>query len=131
MTQRATALGTLVANTGARIACLSIPERLAEMENLTIDQGNQTKTAFSERFCPSSSLGKPVFFLAPGHDSLTPRRTATEQAPHLVDRSPRNSDETPMSDAANLGPRHVPVLPAEVLELLAPAAGQVLVDATL
>src|SRR5437588_8096986 len=36
-----------------------------------------------------------------------------------------------MSDAANLGPRHVPVLPAEVLELLAPAPGQVLVDATL
>jgi 16S rRNA (cytosine1402-N4)-methyltransferase len=28
-------------------------------------------------------------------------------------------------------PRHVPVLPAEVLEYLAPAAGQVLVDATL
>src|SRR5262245_4123882 len=36
-----------------------------------------------------------------------------------------------MSDAANLGPRHVPVLPAEVLALLAPAPGQVFVDATL
>src|SRR5205809_607718 len=36
-----------------------------------------------------------------------------------------------MSDAANPGPRHVPVLSAEVLELLAPARGQVLVDATL
>src|SRR6516162_8763879 len=29
-----------------------------------------------------------------------------------------------------LPPRHVPVLPAEVLQLLAPAAGQVFVDAT-
>ena len=29
-----------------------------------------------------------------------------------------------------LGPRHLSVLPAEVLELLAPAPGQVLVDAT-
>jgi 16S rRNA (cytosine1402-N4)-methyltransferase len=28
------------------------------------------------------------------------------------------------------GPRHIPVLPAEVLELLAPAPGQVIVDAT-
>src|SRR4051794_21177160 len=36
-----------------------------------------------------------------------------------------------MSDAANPGPRHVPVLPAEVLQLLAPAPGQVIVDATL
>src|SRR3954470_18025215 len=36
-----------------------------------------------------------------------------------------------MSDAATPGPRHVPVLPAEVLELLAPGPGQVLVDATL
>src|SRR5262249_8312552 len=36
-----------------------------------------------------------------------------------------------MSDAANAGPRHVPVLPAAVLEYLAPAAGQTLVDATL
>src|SRR5262245_20613960 len=32
--------------------------------------------------------------------------------------------------APSAGPRHVPVLPAEVLELLAPAPGQTLVDAT-
>ncbi|MBI1918620.1 MAG: 16S rRNA (cytosine(1402)-N(4))-methyltransferase RsmH [Planctomycetes bacterium] len=36
-----------------------------------------------------------------------------------------------MSDAVTAGPRHVPVLPAEVLELLAPSPGQVIVDATL
>ena len=36
-----------------------------------------------------------------------------------------------MSDTDLTGPRHVPVLPAEVLEFLAPAPGQVLVDATL
>jgi 16S rRNA (cytosine1402-N4)-methyltransferase len=34
------------------------------------------------------------------------------------------------SDAPNPGPRHVPVLPAEVLALLAPAAGETWVDAT-
>src|SRR3954454_6594699 len=36
-----------------------------------------------------------------------------------------------MSDAVTPGPRHVPVLSAEVLALLAPAPGQVIVDATL
>ncbi len=36
-----------------------------------------------------------------------------------------------MSDAANPGPRHVPVLPVEVLELLALTPGQIVVDATL
>src|SRR5438067_2929 len=36
-----------------------------------------------------------------------------------------------MSDAVTPGPRHVPVLPAEVLDLLAPAPGQVLVAAGL
>ena len=36
-----------------------------------------------------------------------------------------------MSDAPPSGPRHVPVLPAEVLDLLAPGPGQVVVDATL
>jgi 16S rRNA (cytosine1402-N4)-methyltransferase len=34
-----------------------------------------------------------------------------------------------MSSAAS-GPRHVPVMPAEVLQLLAPAPGQIVVDAT-
>src|SRR5439155_2409735 len=43
--------------------------------------------------------------------------------------SRRQPRETPMSD--DPGPRHVPVLPAEVLDLLAPAPGQTLVDATL
>jgi 16S rRNA (cytosine1402-N4)-methyltransferase len=36
-----------------------------------------------------------------------------------------------MSDAANPGPRHVPVLPVEVLELLALTPGQIVVEATL
>src|SRR5262249_61853329 len=90
---------------------------------------------FPRRFSPVPGGHPRLFLRAAGcysilHDGTPLRRPAPAEQRH-TSLNLCQREWTPMSDAANPGPRHVPVLPVEVLELLALTPGQIVVDATL